>query len=1346
MIFVVLLVFNSIFVFATDIDDCSILSSPGLYMLNTSLTDESTDCITITSSNVHLDCQNNLIDGQNANSGIVASASDGSEYTNLSITNCNVTQFSIGIEFDYVDHSNISSVYVFGNADDGMNLNNIDNLTIKNSNISANTDNGIEATNSADILVLNNNFSSHSGSGDVGIYILNTGNSDWNVSDNTFSGNYYGLYYLMPGGSGFTFSNNIFDGNTDSGVAVYYGDNGIFRDNIFTNNKYGINIKHADAEDNEFYNNQINDSTTYAINFGSSSMMDQIFEGNTVGNSTYLHCSKNHSWQKSNYVITDNKISNQGSVNLYYCNNSVLNNITVLNADTYGLESYYSNNVTISSSEFSAAGNDGVYVDNSNITIQHSTISDNVDNGIELHYADGTIIFNTTVSGHSGSSDIGIYITGDDNDYCNISQNNFSGNYYGVYHHDADSAGISVSDNRFEQNTKSGVMIYSGDNAVFRNNVFVGNYYGVDVSHTNAEDNEFYDNQFNGSTTYAIRFGSVSFMDQIFSENLVDGYEYFHCYNNHSWSAENSNIETVKVTNYGSLNIYSCNNSIVSNITATNNSADGLYISTSFNITVSNSNFSYNTDDGIEVEDSNNLTFQNSVLLLNTDNGMEANDCDSVFIIGLNVSNQSGSGDIGIYINSNNNYWNVSDSNFTGNYYGLYYNSVNGVGNYIGNNFFYDNLISGIHIYYGDNAVINDNDFTSNKYGVNFANVDSGSNLVYRNNFKSSTTDHATHLGTNHFNSSTTLGGNYWDDFDQVGEGCSDGNSDGFCDATYNTSGLTPATDYLPYAQEVNHSATQTQSPTTSNISVTAVQNQSIIEGSQITINISFTQSISSSYNASVNWSDGTAVSMSLNVSSPFSLNHTFYDDGTFTVNASIVNESGTGFDLVLIEVNNSAPTIEGNISYLVELNTLVTLNLNFSDLGVNDTHSLDIDWNDTQIDQETLTSDFVINNTHNYTIAGNYSVLINVTDSDGASTTQNVSVNVTNSTGDVCGDGAITGVEVCDGTNFTTTCSAQGFDGGSLTCAGDCLSYSTSSCTTDSGGGGFHRRRSSGATTSPADTTETEVTEEITEELEEELEENLTEEIEEELNLTEEINITEINVTEMNITINETLNITNLTFTFQQYLEPIFVEFTANASNIFSFQPQLETIFADLTGDAVDIYSFQGNLNLVFGDLTNQQIEIPINVTYSFKPTLEDLFLEMDNEEIQIEFLNLTANTTFNESFNFSFQPVLDQLFEELKRANISQDQDVQINFTFQPDLEDIFDEMDQEEILIEELNMTIANNSTNITAELTNFTFEPFISSVVTSLEGMSVFSFETDLNEILAASEGIDVDFES
>jgi|GEM_PF-6088747 hypothetical protein len=55
-----------------------------------------------------------------------------------------------------------------------------------------------------------------------------------------------------------------------------------------------------------------------------------------------------------------------------------------------------------------------------------------------------------------------------------------------------------------------------------------------------------------------------------------------------------------------------------------------------------------------------------------------------------------------------------------------------------------------------------------------------------------------------------------------------------------------------------------------------------------------------------------------------------------------------------------------------------------------------------------------------------------------------------------VCGDGIVTGSEVCDGNEHgSVTCGSLGHAGGILTCAADCLNFNESQCTTDVCGDG---------------------------------------------------------------------------------------------------------------------------------------------------------------------------------------------------------------------------------------------------------------------------------------------------
>ncbi len=56
---------------------------------------------------------------------------------------------------------------------------------------------------------------------------------------------------------------------------------------------------------------------------------------------------------------------------------------------------------------------------------------------------------------------------------------------------------------------------------------------------------------------------------------------------------------------------------------------------------------------------------------------------------------------------------------------------------------------------------------------------------------------------------------------------------------------------------------------------------------------------------------------------------------------------------------------------------------------------------------------------------------------------------NINNTNNATCGNTTIEGAEVCDGTALgTATCVSQGFEGGTLACAADCLAFDTTGCT----------------------------------------------------------------------------------------------------------------------------------------------------------------------------------------------------------------------------------------------------------------------------------------------------------
>jgi len=217
------------------------------------------------------------------------------------------------------------------------------------------------------------------------------------------------------------------------------------------------------------------------------------------------------------------------------------------------------------------------------------------------------------------------------------------------------------------------------------------------------------------------------------------------------------------------------------------------------------------------------------------------------------------------------------------------------------NNGIYSLASSGVTI---KGNTVQSNNVGGNGYGIAVTNT-TGSN-IYNNNFISNISQANAYMyggSGNSFTQSAPSGGNYYDNFDTTGEGCSDGNSDGFCDATYSFTG---GSDTLPWT------AQNGWGPTVSN-----VQPADTISSSSTTVSAQYAAGGGSSINTGsvVVRVDGTVVNGctvgATSVSCPVSglagsqthyISGSVSDNngktssisGSFTVNSSSYNTSAT--------------------------------------------------------------------------------------------------------------------------------------------------------------------------------------------------------------------------------------------------------------------------------------------------------------------------------------------------------------------------------------------------------------------------------------------------------------------
>jgi len=134
------LAYSDEFIDPFDVGVCRTLSSSGSYKVINALSTTGT-CITITSSDVTLDCQGFNIDGDDSGTdyGINVSGTSGSEFTNITINNCNITDFERGIYFTYVDNSSIDNSSSNSNLNYGIFLDSADSNNLTNVTTNLNT-------------------------------------------------------------------------------------------------------------------------------------------------------------------------------------------------------------------------------------------------------------------------------------------------------------------------------------------------------------------------------------------------------------------------------------------------------------------------------------------------------------------------------------------------------------------------------------------------------------------------------------------------------------------------------------------------------------------------------------------------------------------------------------------------------------------------------------------------------------------------------------------------------------------------------------------------------------------------------------------------------------------------------------------------------------------------------------------------------------------------------------------------------------------------------------------------------------------------------------------------------
>ncbi|MBT3583199.1 PGF-pre-PGF domain-containing protein [Candidatus Woesearchaeota archaeon] len=291
--------------------------------LNASISDDSGDCFNITASNIIFDCAGFTVDGDSDTDGFGFFVNN---TNNVTIKNCNISQFNVGIFLGNGNNHTVTNVTSTYNAREGIYLLSSNFNTLANLTLSSNTQEGLQLNLSA-----NNTFTTATvtQNGLDGIYLIA------DSENNTFSdvvSNSNTLYGIKINSNNTLVNNATTNSNNQSGIYFIGEYNNVTNTSIRLNNVSGLYF------DVESYNRIANNALCYNTDtyVGEYSMTDEFgnntfcIDLQTLANNTI---STNTSFELQGNIT--NIINNTNTSCLLYmgknitANNTLTNNISI---------------------------------------------------------------------------------------------------------------------------------------------------------------------------------------------------------------------------------------------------------------------------------------------------------------------------------------------------------------------------------------------------------------------------------------------------------------------------------------------------------------------------------------------------------------------------------------------------------------------------------------------------------------------------------------------------------------------------------------------------------------------------------------------------------------------------------------------------------------------------------------------------------------------------------------------------------------------------------------------------------------------------------------------------------